>query len=95
VPIKFSLGGNYGTTNLFATGYPRLVSCTSTEAATAATPVESFVDVPSDGLKYDPVSQQYLLNFQVKGKVFKNKCYKLEVKLNVCPVVRSTILQVK
>jgi hypothetical protein len=57
VPVRFSLGGDFGL-NVFETGYPqaRTVGC---EPAAPVHRVNEAVNAKSSGLTFDPVSQRY------------------------------------
>jgi hypothetical protein len=57
VPVRFSLGGDFGL-NVFETGYPqaRTVGC---DPAAPVHPVNDAVNAKSSGLTFDPVSQRY------------------------------------
>jgi hypothetical protein len=57
VPVRFSLGGDFGL-KVFETGYPqaRTVSC---EAGAPVHQVNELVNAKSSGFTFDPVSQRY------------------------------------
>jgi hypothetical protein len=57
VPLKFSLGGDYGL-DIFAPGYPasRVVSCDTGEGTD---PIEETVSAGNSGLQYDPSTGIY------------------------------------
>jgi hypothetical protein len=57
VPVRFSLGGDFGL-NVFEAGYPqaRIIGC---DPAAPVHPVNEAVNAKSSGLTFDPVSQRY------------------------------------
>lgn len=57
VPVKFSLGGDFGL-NVLASGSPRSAGITCDPSA-AVDPVEQTVTASVSGLQYDPVSGTY------------------------------------
>ncbi|MFV9503269.1 MAG: PxKF domain-containing protein [Oscillochloridaceae bacterium umkhey_bin13] len=56
VPIKFSLGGNYGL-NIFAPSYPLVATVRCQNSSEA--PVEEVVSAKASNLSYDPRTNQY------------------------------------
>ncbi|KAG2493962.1 hypothetical protein HYH03_007892 [Edaphochlamys debaryana] len=50
LPIKWSMSGNYGTTGMFATGYPKLVPLAGCDANSAVDTDVSELAAPSEGL---------------------------------------------
>ncbi len=57
VPVKFSLGGNYGLGVLMA-GFPKTSSMTCSSTA-PVDPIDEIVAASSSGLQYDAASDQY------------------------------------
>ncbi|THF88387.1 hypothetical protein E7T09_04055 [Deinococcus sp. KSM4-11] len=79
IPIKFSLGGNYGL-NIFAAGSPTsaLVPCNQTAPVDD---IEQTVTAGGSSLSYDPGSKMY--NYVWKtDKAWANTCRLLTVTLN-------------
>jgi hypothetical protein len=78
VPVKFSLGGNQGL-NIFAAGYPRVVSATG-YAVSSPDLIEEYATANASGLKYDATADQYIYNWKTQSN-YAGKCLQLEVKL--------------
>jgi PKD repeat protein len=78
IPVKFSLGGDYGL-NIFATGHPSssIVTCGST----AEDAVEQTVTAGGSSLSYDAVTGQYTYVWKT-DKAWANTCRTLVVNLN-------------
>jgi hypothetical protein len=78
VPVKFSLGGNFGLA-IFAADYPKSqpIPCDSTALVDG---IEETVTAGSSGLAYDPTSQRYTYVWETD----KNwtGCRQLVVKFN-------------
>jgi hypothetical protein len=77
IPVKFSLGGNYGL-NIFAAGYPKVqqVACGSTQADE----VEQTVTAGASGLSYDATTGQYSYTWKTDKK-WAGSCRLLVLKL--------------
>lgn len=76
VPVKFSIGGNYGLNIMTAGTAP--VAC----GATGATDdIEQTVTASTSGLSYDPASQVYTYTWKT-DKSWANACRMLTVTLN-------------
>jgi hypothetical protein len=78
VPVKFSLKGDQGL-NIFAAGYPRVVSASGC-AVSSADLVEEYAAANASGLKYDATADQYIYNWKTQSN-YAGKCLQLEVKL--------------
>lgn len=80
IPVKFSLGGNYGL-NIFATGYPasQNVSCGSGGGGSTS-PIEETVTAGNSSLQYDPGTQRYIYVWKT-DKAWAGTCRQLIVKL--------------
>ena len=78
IPIKFSLGGNYGL-NIFAQGYPSssLVAC----GTTAEDAIEETATAGNSGLSYSPGNQQYTYVWKT-DKAWAGTCRTFVIKLN-------------
>jgi len=80
IPIKFSLGGNYGL-NIFASGYPasQNVSCGGSSGG-SSDPIEETVTAGNSSLQYDPGTQHYIYVWKT-DKAWAGTCRTLIVKL--------------
>jgi hypothetical protein len=80
IPVKFSLGGNYGL-NIFATGYPasQQVSCGGS-GGSSTSPIEETVTAGNSSLQYDPGTQRYIYVWKT-DKAWAGTCRQLLVKL--------------
>jgi hypothetical protein len=78
IPVKFSLGGDYGL-SIFASGYPKVqqVACGS---AAATDEVEQTVTVGASGLSYDTATGQYSYTWKTDKK-WAGSCRQLVVRL--------------
>jgi hypothetical protein len=78
IPVKFSLGGNYGL-NIFASGYPKVqqVACSS---STATDEVEQTVTAGASGLSYDAATSTYSYTWKTDKK-WAGTCRQLVLKL--------------
>jgi len=78
IPVKFSLGGNYGL-GIFADNYPQsqVIACDSREPTDD---IEQTVTAGGSSLTYDPVANQYIYVWKT-GKTWKGTCRLLVVKL--------------
>jgi hypothetical protein len=78
IPVKFSLGGNYGL-NIFASGYPKVqqVACGS---GAPTDEVEQTVTAGASGLTYDPASGQYTYTWKTDKK-WAGSCRQLVIRL--------------
>ena len=76
VPLKFSLGGDYGL-NVIASGYPRarVVACQAAEVADA---IEETLTAGKSRLLYDQSSGQYVYVWQT-DKAWANSCRELQI----------------
>jgi hypothetical protein len=74
VPVKFSLGGDYGL-SIFAAGFPRVdrVACGT---GVIVDDVEETVAAGSSGLEYDPISQRYKFVWKT-DKAMAGTCWQL------------------
>jgi len=79
IPVKFSLGGNYGL-NIFAAGYPKSeqIVCNSNVLVDG---IEQTVNAGSSSLSYDPASDQYNYVWKTEQS-WAGTCRQLVVKLN-------------
>src|SRR5262249_9553047 len=79
IPIKFSLGGDYGL-NIFATGYPvsQQIACVGSASTSE---IEQTVTAGSSSLSYDAAAEQYIYVWKTE-KSWEGTCRKLIVKLN-------------
>lgn len=79
IPIKFSLGGDYGL-NIFAAGAPSsaLVGCDQTGSTDD---IEQTVTAGGSSLTYDPGSRTYIYVWKT-DKSWTNTCRRLSVTLN-------------
>jgi len=79
IPVKFSLGGNFGL-NIFAAGYPAsgMITCNS---STPADVIEETVNAGGNSLTYDAASNRYHYVWKT-DKSWKGQCRMLIVKLN-------------
>ena len=80
IPVKFSLGGNYGL-NIFATGYPasQQVSCGGNGGGSTS-PIEETVTAGNSSLQYEPGTQRYIYVWKT-DKAWAGTCRQLIVKL--------------
>ena len=80
IPVKFSLGGNYGL-NIFATGYPasQNVSCGSGGSG-GSDAIEETVTAGNSSLQYEPGTQRYIYVWKT-DKAWSGTCRLLIVKL--------------
>jgi len=65
VPVKFSLGGNYGL-KIFAKGYPNLVKTTC--QVKYIKPIDQKVNAAMSSLTYDPLTGQYKYTWKTDKK---------------------------
>ena len=78
IPIKFSLGGDYGL-GIFAAGYPTVVRV-ACDTGTPADEIEETVTAGSSGLQYNPVTAQYTYVWKTT-KTWARTCRHFELKL--------------
>jgi hypothetical protein len=80
IPVKFSLGGDYGL-NIFAAGYPasQQVSCGGGGGGSSS-PIEETVTAGNSSLQYDPGTQRYSYVWKT-DKTWAGTCRQLIVKL--------------
>lgn len=80
IPVKFSLGGNFGL-NILASGYPvsQNVSCDSGGSGSSS-PIEETVTAGSSGLQYDATTQTYTYLWKT-DKAWGGTCRQLIVRL--------------
>lgn len=78
VPVKFSLGGDFGL-NIFAAGFPKsnVIACDSTAITDG---IEQVAAPGSSGLSYDATTGQYSYNWKT-SKPWAGTCRQLVVKL--------------
>jgi hypothetical protein len=78
IPVKFSLGGNYGL-NIFAAGYPKVqtVACGS---GAPTDEIEQTVAAGASGLQYDAASGQYSYTWNT-DKAWASSCRQLTIRL--------------
>jgi hypothetical protein len=78
IPVKFSLGGNYGL-NIFAAGYPKVqqVLCGS---GAPTDEIEQTVTAGASGLQYDAATGQYSYTWKTDKK-WAGSCRQLVVRL--------------
>jgi hypothetical protein len=78
VPVKFSLGGNYGL-SIFAAGYPKVqtVACGS---GAPTDEIEQTVTAGASGLSYDAATGQYSYTWKT-DKTWAGSCRQLVLKL--------------
>lgn len=82
IPVKFSLGGDYGL-NIFASGYPKVqtIACaTSSTGGSGRDEIEETVTAGSTALKYDATTQVYTYIWKT-DKAWAGTCRQLIVKL--------------
>ncbi|MFN8491593.1 MAG: PxKF domain-containing protein [Caldilineaceae bacterium] len=81
IPVKFSLGGNYGL-NIFASGSPttQKVSCNSSGGNGSTSPIDQTATTSNSGLQYDPTTQTYTYVWKT-DKAWAGTCRTLLVKL--------------
>jgi hypothetical protein len=79
VPVKFSLGGNMGL-DIFASGYPRVVSITIVDGNTFESVIDETVTAGGSSLTYDPLANQYIYVWKT-SKSWAGYSYQLQVKL--------------
>jgi hypothetical protein len=77
VPLKFSLGGNYGL-SVLAPGYPRVELLACSSAAPTDT-VEETVTAGSSGLHYDPLTDRYTYVWKTKLSM-KGRCWRVTLR---------------
>jgi hypothetical protein len=79
IPVKFSLGGNYGL-NIFASGYPKVqaVSCGANGGDGSA--IEETVTAGNSSLQYDPATGRYTYVWKT-DKGWSGTCRQLVVRL--------------
>ena len=79
VPVKFSLGGDYGL-DIFAAGYPR-VTTISCEGNATADPIEETETAGGSTLTYDAASDRYQYVWKTE-KSWAGSCRRLELKFS-------------
>jgi hypothetical protein len=86
VPVKFSLGGDWGL-NIFAAGYPRvqLVQCSTGDLIDS---IEETVTAGSSTLSFDAASGRYTYIWKTDS-AWANSCRELQVQLNDGEVYRA------
>jgi probable HAF family extracellular repeat protein len=79
VPVRFSLGGDYGL-DVFEVGYPqaRTVPCDPTATVHG---VEETVNAKTSGLTFDPVTQRYTYLWKTE-RSWVGSCRELVLRLN-------------
>ncbi|MCB0106192.1 MAG: PxKF domain-containing protein, partial [Caldilineaceae bacterium] len=80
IPVKFSLGGDYGL-NIFASGYPasQVVSCGGGGGGSTS-PIEETITAGASSLQYDPSTQHYIYVWKT-DKAWAGSCRQLIVRL--------------
>jgi hypothetical protein len=78
VPVKFSLGGDYGL-GIIASGYPRIVKIVCDSAAEQDN-IEETLTAGSSSLQYDPLADQYTYVWKT-DKAWANTCRQFQLKL--------------
>jgi hypothetical protein len=78
IPVKFSLGGNYGL-NIFATGYPKVQTVTCSSGA-PIDQIEQTVTAVASSLSYDAASGRYGYTWKT-DKAWAGSCRQLVLKL--------------
>jgi hypothetical protein len=79
IPVKFSLGGDYGLQILkTAAGFPKVTPCNS--GATGTTPSVSFA-AGTSGLTYDATAGQYTYVWKT-DKAWAGQCAQFDLGLN-------------
>jgi hypothetical protein len=78
IPVKFSLGGNFGL-NVLEAGYPKVVQvgCTT---GTPISDIESTVTAGQSSLQYDVSANQYVYVWKT-SQAWSGTCQRLDVKL--------------
>lgn len=86
VPVKFSLGGDYGL-SIFAPGYPRtqIVRC---ETGFLSDTIENTASAGNTVLSYDSVAGQYIYVWKTDG-AWAGSCRELQVMLDDGEVYRA------
>lgn len=78
VPVKFSLGGNYGL-NILATGYPKSVKI-ACDTSLPIDDVEETVTAGNSSLQYNPANGQYTYVWKT-DKAWANTCRQFQLQL--------------
>ncbi|MCL4860690.1 MAG: PxKF domain-containing protein [Caldilineaceae bacterium] len=79
IPVKFSLGGNYGL-NIFASGYPQVQAVSCGGNGGSSSPIEETVTAGNSSLQYDPATQRYTYVWKT-DKAWGGTCRQLVVRL--------------
>jgi hypothetical protein len=77
IPVKFSLAGDQGL-SIFESGYPQsgAIAC----GASTTDAIEEYSTATVSGLKYDPLTHQYIYNWKTQS-TWAGSCRQLIVKL--------------
>ena len=79
IPVKFSLGGNYGL-GIFQSGFPS-VAALACPAAAPTDAIETTVSATANNLSYDAATGQYTFVWK-SDKAFADSCRQLVLKFN-------------
>lgn len=79
IPVKFSLGGNYGL-NIFASGYPQVQQVSCGGNGGSSSPIEETVTAGNSSLQYDPATGVYTYVWKT-DKAWGGTCRQLVVRL--------------
>ena len=80
IPVKFSLGGDYGL-DILQAGYPKVTPLACPAASSPTDPVEETVTAGGSGLTYDANADQYAYVWKT-AKSWAGKCYRFELGLD-------------
>jgi hypothetical protein len=92
IPVKFSLNGNQGL-NIFATGYPKVVTVACPAASVVVDAIEETVTANASGLQYDSTAGQYIYVWKT-DKSWASACRRLDVMFSD-GVTKSALFQFK
>src|SRR5207249_2788940 len=80
IPVKFSLGGNFGLA-IFAAGSPASQSYACGSAGGSTDAIEQTVTAGNSSLQYDPATNQYTYVWKT-DKAWAGTCRQLIVRLS-------------
>ncbi len=80
IPVKFSLGGDYGL-NILKAGYPKAIQIACPNSSEPTDAIEETVTAGGSSLSYDPYLDEYIYVWKT-NKLWAGKCYQFDLGLN-------------
>jgi Domain of unknown function (DUF4082) len=80
IPVKFSLGGDYGL-NVLKAGYPKAIQIACPNSSEPTDAIEETVTAGGSSLSYDPYLDEYIYVWKTT-KGWAGKCFQFDLGLN-------------